>query len=44
MRPVGHEVILSNYPDILMCVEDAQSKYFGLKKRELVPVLKGEIL
>ena len=36
MGPVGDEVILSNFPHALMCVEDAQAKCFGLKERELV--------
>ena len=42
MGPVGDEVILSNFPHALMCVEDAQAKCFGLKERELVPALKGK--
>ena len=43
MGPVGDEVILSNFPHALMCVEDAQAKCFGLKERELVPALKGDL-
>ena len=42
MGPVGDEVILSNFPHALMCVEDARAKCFGLKEMALVPALKGE--
>ena len=43
MGPVGDEVILSNFPHALMCVEDAQAKCFGLKERELVPRIEGRV-
>jgi len=44
MGPVGDEVILSNFPHALLCVEDGEVKCFGLKERELVLALKREPL
>jgi hypothetical protein len=41
MGLVEDKIIFNNFLYILICVEDAQTKYFGLKERELVFVLKG---
>jgi hypothetical protein len=41
MGLVEDKIIFNNFLYILRCVEDAQTKYFGLKERELVFVLKG---
>ena len=42
MRPLGEEIILNNFLYLLIGMEDAEFKYFGLKKRKLVRILKGK--